>query len=456
MLAFRSIDATKVLRGYKRKGFFSSILVIAGLFILAWPSRLEGSTGFVSKMRVEGLIHGAVVSQIQMGIDYALKSRAEALVIELDTPGGLLDATLEIVKLLLNAPLPVIVYVFPSGAEAGSAGVIITMAGHIAAMAPGTNIGAATPVSMQGELPEDLKKKITQHTASYIETIAEKRNRNREWARRAVIDAESITSSAAEKNGVIDFIAKDLSELLSKADGRVVEVEGKELVLHTKGLRVVDVEFSWKERLKLGLANPSFSFLLLICAILGIYLEFSHPGLIVPGALGVLSAILFLFSIEMLPFNYLGLVLILLGIACFVLEMKFTSYGLFSVAGLAGFAFGSLLLFDVPDKMFDPRSSANFRIPLSLILPATLGIGAFVVGVMAMIIRVHRRTVLTAVEGMLGQVGTTQKSLEPREAGQIFLHGELWRAISDEPVNAGDAVVVTSCDGLTLKVKRVQ
>ncbi|MBN1656042.1 MAG: nodulation protein NfeD [Deltaproteobacteria bacterium] len=424
------------------------------LGFVATPAPLQGSTEFVSAMKLNGLIHGATVDHVQLSIDKAYQSRAQALIIEIDTPGGLLDSTLEIVKLLLNSPIPVLVYVSPPGAQAGSAGVIITMAGHIAAMAPGTNIGAATPVSIQGELPEEMKKKVTQHTASYIETIAEQRNRNREWARKAVIDAESITCREAEENGVIDFVAKDLSDLLAKADGRLVEVKGKEQQLNTKGLRVVEIKLDWKERFKLGLASPSLAFLLLIVAILGIYLEFSHPGLILPGTVGVLSAILFLFSIQIIPFNYLGLALIILGIVCFVLEMKVTSYGLLSVAGLISFAFGSLLLFDVPDQMFDPRSGASFRVPLSLVLPATLGLGLFVVGVMAMVIRVHRRAVLTAFEGMVGQIGTVKKALEPGRVGQVFLHGELWRAISDEPVETGQAVVVTSCDSLIVKVKR--
>ncbi len=449
----RAYDAPARVTIEKGSRFLLLALVVSCLALFATTTRSRGATQFVSLMKVGGLIHGAVVDHVQISIEKAHTAGAEALIVEIDTPGGLLDSTLEIVKLLLNAPLPVFVYVYPSGAQAGSAGVIITMAGHVAAMAPGTNIGAATPVSIQGDMPEDVKKKVKQHTASYIETIAEQRNRNREWARKAVIDAESITSREAEENGVIDFVAKDLSELLSKADGRPVDVKGETRVLHTKGLRVVDVQLDWKEQFKLTLANPSIAFLFLIVAILGIYLEFNHPGLILPGAAGVLSAILFLFSIQIIPFNYLGLVLIALGIVCFILEMKFTSYGLLSVAGLIGFALGSLLLFDVPDRMFDPRSGATFRVPLTLVLPATLGLGLFVIAVMAMIIRVHRGAVQTAAEGMVGLVGTVKKALEPGGVGQVFLHGELWRATADEPVAVGQSVVVLSCENLIVKVK---
>lgn len=416
----------------------------------------KGGTRVVSATGIKGMIHDGVVSQLRSSIDSAMRSGSVALLVRLDTPGGLLDSTGEIVQLVLNAPLPVIVYVSPSGAQAGSAGAIITMAGHIAAMAPGTNIGAATPVSIQGDLPEAMKNKVTQHTASYIETIAEQRKRNAEWARKAVIEAESITSRQAEENGVIDLVAADVEELLAEIDGKVVEVKGKQVTLRTRGARVTEVELGWKDRFRIGLASPTLAFLLLLLAVLGIYVEVNNPGLIIPGALGALSAILFLFAIDVLPFNLFGLLLIALGIICFVLEMKFTSYGLLALSGLLCFGFGALLLFDVPDQLFDPRSAAHFRLSLAVILPSTVSMGIFVMGVMYAVVRVQRRKVLTASEGMIGEKGTLRQVLEPGVEGQVFLHGEVWRAVADERLEAGQKVEVASRDGLTLKVRKIE
>lgn len=439
--------------GLSRFSRWLPVLWLLGLcFSVQADSQNRGPTVYLTK--VEGLIHDGVVEQLQISIDQAVRSHAAALVVQLDTPGGVLDSTIKIVQRILNAPLPVLVFVYPSGAEAGSAGAIITMAGHIAAMAPGTNIGAATPVSLGGDLPEDMKKKAKQHTASYIETIAEERNRNREWARKAVLDAESITSRQAEQKGVIDFVAEDIRQLLEKADGKIVKVKGKPTAIKTKGARLVEVKLGFKQNFKLKLADPSISFVLLIIAVLGIYAEFSHPGLIVPGSAGVLSAVMFLISIQILPFNSLGLLLIGLGILCFVLEMKFTSYGLLTVSGLVCFAAGALMLYDVPEQAFDESSAKALLVPLDLVIPATLALGAFVAGIMYAVLRAMRRKVLTAEEEMVGQAGTLTAKLEPGIAGQVFLHGELWRAVADQLIEAGQKVVVVSCEGLTVKVKK--
>ncbi len=415
----------------------------------------RGAGGVVSATGIDGMIHDGVVSLLESSLQSAVRSGSVALLVRLDTPGGLLDSTGDIVQLILNAPLPVIVYVSPSGAQAASAGAIITMAGHIAAMAPGTNIGAATPVSIQGEMPEAMQKKATQHTASYIETIAEQRNRNPEWARKAVIEAESITSRQAEQNGVIDLVASDVDDLLAKIDGRTVEVRGEQVTLSTAGARVVEVQLGWRDRFRIGLADPTLAFLLLVFAVLGIYVEVNNPGLIVPGALGALCAVLFLFAIDVLPFNLFGLLLIALGIVCFVLEMKFTSYGLLALSGVLCFGFGALLLFDVPDQMFDPRTSSQFRVPLAVVLPSTLGMGLFVMGVMYAVVRVQRRQVLTSSEGMLGETGTMRQPLEPGVEGQLFLRGEMWRAVANEPLETGQKVEVIGREGLILKVKKV-
>ena len=436
------------------------VCLLAGLALLIAQPALaqdeERAPRTVYLVDLEGMIHGGVTNKLEKSIDQALRGGAEALVIRMDTPGGLLDSTREIVKVLLNAPLPIFVYVAPSGAHAGSAGVMITMAAHVAAMAPGTNIGAATPVSGTGqEIPEDMKRKVTNDTAAFVEAIAQQRKRNTEWAIDAVRDAVSITDREALKLNVVDIVAPTIDDLLAQADGRVVDVQGKDVTLATKDARIVHVELDLKDRLQIGLANPSLAFAFMLVAILGIYVEVSHPGMIVPGAIGALSAILFLFAIQVLPFNMLGLLLILLSFVLFALEMKFTSYGVLTAAGLASFAGGSLLLFDVPDEVFDP-ASVSFRVPAGLVLPATAALGVFVVLIVFLIVRTHRGRVLSANEGLIGEIGDVRRPPVGNQRGQVFVHGEYWRATSKQPLEVGDRVRVVAYENLTVEVEKVE
>lgn len=436
------------------KRLFILFLILFASLAYAQDEIPAESTGTVYRVDMVDMIHKGTTSLLEMSIEQALKGNAEALLIRLDTPGGMLDATRDIVQLLLNAPLPIIVYVAPSGAHAGSAGVMITMAGHIAAMAPGTNIGAATPVSPQGELPEAMKKKVTNDTAAFVEAIAQQRERNTEWAIKAVRDAESVTDKNALELNVIDFIATSVDDLLNQAHGKKVKVDNKEVTLNTKDAKIIDVKLGTKQKMQIKLANPSLAFIFLLLAILGIYVEFSHPGMIVPGALGVLAGVLFLFSIQVLPFNYLGLLLIAVGFVCFALEMKFTSYGLLTIAGLAGLTVGSLIIFDVPEKVFDPRS-LSLRVPLSLVLPATITMGAIVMGVMYAVIRTQMTQVKTADEGMVGEIGEVRIAGGLVKPAQVFLHGELWVAKSNNDLAVGDQVKVVSCTNLLVNVEKI-
>jgi membrane-bound serine protease (ClpP class) len=430
------------------------ILVLFLAFAIAVVVPAQDARRVVYATTVKGMIHGGVTGQIEKSIDEATRQGGAALLIELDTPGGLLDATRDIVQTILNAKVPVIVYVSPSGAHAGSAGLMITLAAHVAAMAPGTNIGAATPVSPQGEIPETMKKKVTNDTAAFVEAIAQQRKRNTDWAIKAVRDAVSVTDRDALRLRVIDLIAVTREDVLAQADGRVVSVGGEDRTLRTKGAAIVDVDLGLKDRMAIGLANPNLAFAFLLLAILGLYVEFGHPGLILPGAVGAIAAILFLFSIQVLPFNYLGLLLIALGITLFVLELKFTSFGLLTTGGLAALIAGSLLLFDVPEKMYDPRG-ADFGVPLSLVLPATLTLGVFIAAVTFVVVRTLRRRVLTAAEGMVGEEGTVKAAIAPDSPGQVFLHGELWRAAANTPVSVGDRVRVVACTNLTVTVEKI-
>jgi membrane-bound serine protease (ClpP class) len=440
-------------RGDDMKRAFSVFLLAVAL-VLAASLAAQDARRVVRVTTVKGMIHGGVTRQLEKAIDVAARQGAEALLIELDTPGGLLDATRDIVQKLLNAPVPVIVYVAPSGAHAGSAGLMITLAAHVAAMAPGTNIGAATPVSPQGEIPETMKKKVTNDTAAFVEAIAQQRKRNTDWAIKAVRDAVSVTDRDALRLRVIDLVAASRDDLLAQADGRVVPVHGQDRTLRTKGASVVAIEMGLKDRVAVGLANPDLAFVFLLVAILGLYVEFGHPGLIFPGAVGAAAGLLFLFSIQVLPFNYLGLLLIAIGITLFALELKFTSYGLLTAGGLACLLAGSLLLFDVPEKVYDPRGT-RFGVPLSLVLPAVLTLGVFVAGVTFVVVRTLRRRVLTAGEGMIGEEGTVKAAIAAGATGQVFLHGELWRAVAGAPLSVGDRVRVVACRNLTVTVEKI-
>src|SRR5437867_3622752 len=319
--------------------------MLAGLGVMAQPQ--DASAPHVDVIVIDGTINPAVDDFIRESIGRAKLNRAHALVIQLDTPGGLLTSTRTIVKEILGAPVPVIVYVSPSGAGAGSAGVFVTMSGHIAAMAPGTNIGAAHPVGGGGqEVKGVMGEKIENFTASFSETIARQRGRNAEWAIQAVRKSVSITEKEALKLNVIDIVAKDLDDLLKQSDGRKVDLDGRPHTLSLKDVKVIRHEMNVKQRVINTIADPNIAYLLLMAGILGLYMEFSHPGVIFPGVAGAICLLLAFASLQLLPINYAGLGLIILGIGLLIGEAFAPSFGVLGVGGIISLALGSFFLFD--------------------------------------------------------------------------------------------------------------
>ena len=402
---------------------------------------------------VDATINPAVADFIRESIDDASKDGALALIIQFDTPGGLLTSTKTIVKDLLDAPLPVIVYVAPGGSGAISAGVFITMAGTIAAMAPGTTIGAAHPVAGGGQNIEgDMREKVENFTASFSESIAQRRGRNVEWAEKAVRESVVITETEALEKKVIDLVASDVQDLLRQVGDRTVEVGNTKQKLDLTpaqgagGLfRVVTQEMRLKHKVLNILAHPQVAYLLMMAGILGLYLEFSNPGLLFPGLTGTICLLMALTAFQVLPINYTGLLLILLGVALLVTELFVPSFGILGVSGIVAFVMGSLFLFD--------SSDAAFAIDRGIIFTVALCAGLFMLIVGTLSMKAYRLRPVTGKEGMLGEVGEVRVRLAPR--GKVWLHGEYWNAeTEEEAIEAGQPVRVVEINRMVLKVHR--
>jgi len=420
------------------------IFVAAGFSVLAQPK--DASVPHVDLIVIDGSINPAVDDFIRESIARAKSNGARALIIQLDTPGGLLSSTRTIVKEIFAAPVPVIVYVAPSGAGAGSAGVFITMSAHVAAMAPGTNIGAAHPVGGGGqEVKGVMGEKIENFTASFSETIARQRGRNAEWAIQAVRKSVSITEKEALKLNVIDIVAKDLDDLLKQADGRKVDLDGRPHTLSLKDVKVIRHEMNLKDRVINIIADPNIAYLLLMAGILGLYMEFSHPGVIFPGVAGAICLILALISLQVLPFNYAGLVLILLGVALLIGEAFVPSFGVLGVGGVISLALGSFLLFDTQDS--------GVGVDRPIIFTAVATLASFVLAISYLVYRSQKSKPTLGLEGMLGKIGDARTKLNP--AGKVFVQGELWNAEADGEIDTGEKVEIVGCQGLNLKVRRL-
>lgn len=407
----------------------------------------KNPSGFeVDLIVVDGGINPAVDDFIRESIERARAHGAKALIIQLDTPGGLLTSTRSIVKEILGAPVPVIVYVAPSGAGAGSAGTFITMAAHIAVMAPGTNIGAAHPVGGGGsEVKGVMGEKIENFTASFAEAIAQKRGRNTEWAIQAVRRSVSITEKEALAKNVIDIVAKDIDDLLRQANGRKVEVEGSHKTLDLKDVRVERFQMGLKQKIINILSDPNIAYLLLMAGILGLYMEFSHPGVIFPGVAGAIALLLALTSFQILPINYAGLVLILLGIALLVGEAFVPAFGVLGIGGAIALALGSLLLFDTP--------TSDLAVDRSIVFTAVGTLSVLMLLLGYLVFKSQRRKPTLGLEGLIGEIGDVRVKLNP--TGKIFVHGEYWNAEGDGEIAVGEKVKVVGFDGMCLKVRRL-
>jgi membrane-bound serine protease (ClpP class) len=404
-----------------------------------------GATAPVATIPIDGVISPVTVRLVETALTRAQADGAGVLVIQLDTPGGLERSMRAICQRLLNAEIPVVVYVSPTGARAASAGVFITMAAHVAAMAPATNIGAAHPVSLGGGVDKESMKKIENDAAAFARTIATERGRNAEWAEKAVRQSVSITEREAVKLKVVDLIADSLPDLLEKIDGRAVKTTKGPVTLQTRGAVVKGIEIGFRDRVLNVITDPNIAYILMMLGMLGLFFELSNPGVVLPGVIGGISLILAFFAMQSLPINFAGLLLILFGIVLMIAEIKVVSHGILAVGGIVALALGSLMLFDAPE--------IGFRVSWRVILP-TVGVTAaiFLVAVGAGLRALSARSPVGG-PAMLGQIGVAQGALSPE--GQVLVHGELWRAVArGGPVAEGSKVRVVGVNGLTLTVER--
>jgi membrane-bound serine protease (ClpP class) len=423
----------------------SVCLLLLAIGISALAQSKSAGVAHVDLIKIDGSINPAVDDFIRESIGRAKTNGARALIIQLDTPGGLVDSTRTIVKEMLAAPVPVIVYVAPGGARAGSAGVFITMAAHVAAMAPTTNIGAAHPVAGGGqEVKGVMGEKIENDIAAFSETIAQRRGRNAEWAIQAVRKSVSITEKEALKINVIDVVAKDIDDLLKQAHGRKVDLDGRPLVLDFKDIRIDRYEMSLKQKLINALADPNIAYLLMMAGLLGLYMEFSHPGVFFPGVAGAICLILALTAFQVLPINYAGLGLIFLGIALLVGEAFAPSFGVLGIGGVISLGLGSFFLFDT--------EGSDLVVNRSIIFAAVGTLGAFVLAVSYLVFRSQQSRPSLGMEGLVGEIGEVKSKLSP--SGKIFVHGEHWNARADGDVEVGEKVEVIGYEGMNLKVRR--
>ncbi len=377
------------------------------------------------------------------------EARGDHLVVfTLDTPGGLDQSMRIIVKKILNSSVPICVFVYPSGARAASAGVFITMAAHIAAMAPGTNIGAAHPVSIQGKMDSTMVEKVTNDAVAYIKSIARKRGRNEKWAEEAVRKSVSLTAEEALKENVIDLVATGIDDLLKKIDGREVEVQGRKITLETANADIFYVHMGFRERLLAILSNPNVSYILMILGFYGLFFELSHPGSILPGVIGAISLILAFYSFQALPVNYAGVFLILLAMIFFLAEVKVQSHGLLAVGGVISLILGSLMLFNTSASFL----RVNYT-TIGVVVGLTL---LFFLFVIAKGIQALRKRTVTGIEGMVGLKGVAKTSISPEKPGTVLVHGELWTAKSDEEIKRGDEVIVYKTENFTVFVKKLK
>ncbi len=423
------------------------ILSILFLFVCI-PTVPSQERAPVFTIEVDAIINPATAKFILDSIDDATQQAAQCLIIKLDTPGGLLESTRLIVKRELASTIPIIVYIAPSGARAASAGVFVTMAANIAAMAPGTHIGAAHPVTMGGEGKESktMTEKIVNDTVAFIKNIAKTRGRNVDWAEKAVVKSVSITEEEALKLNVVDLIAPDIPTLLDKIDGKVIKFDGVTRTLHTKGVQPQPIQMSWRDRLLDIISNPTIAYILLMLGIYGIFFELSSPGAILPGVVGGIFLILAFYALQMLPVNYAGLALILFAIILFIAEIKVVSHGLLAIGGVISLFLGSMMLFQSPVEYM--------RVSLSVIIPAVVVSAAFFIFAVTRAINARLKKPTTGMEGLIGEVGIASTPIAPE--GKVSIHGEFWNVTSAQNIEKGDKVQVMGVTNLKLKVKKIE
>jgi membrane-bound serine protease (ClpP class) len=429
-----------------------TVILLLGLLIIAFVAgEVQGDSPTIDVLNAKGVINPVLVGYIERGIEHAEDSNAVACIIQLDTPGGLDTSMRDIVQSIVNSRVPVVVYVSPSGARAASAGVFITVAAHVAVMAPNTAIGAAHPVAVgtegESQMSEAMEEKVVNDAAAYIRSIAEAHGRNIEWAEKAVRESVSATETEALKLNVIDMIAPDLDTLVSQLNGREVTMLGGSVVtLQTEGATLNYIKMATGEDFLYAISDPNIAYLLLSLAMLGILVEVTNPGLIFPGVIGGICGLLAFFSLGILPVNYAGVLLVILAFGLFVAEIFTTTFGLLTAGGVVSLVLGSLILF---------KGGPLFQVNPGLVAVVTIVIAAIFIFIITRIVRAHRRQATTGREELVGKKALVKVALNPE--GTVLFKGELWKATSEAgKVEAGEEVTVTRVDGLMLYVIKKQ
>jgi len=426
-----------------------SFAVVVASAVVTAQSHVE-SPPVVYSAEVDGIIHPVSADYMIETMDRADRAGATLVVFTLRTPGGLVDSTRDIVTHMLASKTPVAIFIGPSGARAASAGFLLTIAADVAAMAPGTHIGAAHPVEGRGQqVDETMAKKMAADVAAYARTLANKRHRNVALAEEAVNNSRAFTEEEALNASppLIDLVVPDIPELLRKLNGRpVTRFDGATMVLRTAGAQMVPIEMTLRQRVLSAIAHPEVAYILLTLGTLGLTIELWSPGAVLPGVAGGLCLLLAFFALQILPVNYAGLVLMLFGLLLLMLEVKITSYGLLTAGGLASLLFGSMILMD--------SSVPELQLSLRFVLPIVFGLAGIAVFLVRLAVASQRRHAVTGVAGMLGEVGYALTAIEPGTAGRVSTHGEIWRAVALEPIAKGDRLQVTNVDGLTVTVRK--
>ena len=428
------------------------LLAVLSMLALSITTSVQAQSPTVHVLTIKGTINPVLIDYVERGIEDAEDSGAEALIIQMDTPGGLDTAMREIIQPVVNARIPVVIYVAPSGARAASAGLYILQSGHVAVMAPNTATGAATPISLgeegEAEMSDELKAKVINDATAYMRSLAESHGRNADWAERAVREGVSVTEREALELNVIDMIARDLNSLVAQLDGwQVTLLNDQQVTIETREATVKDVPMKTIEKFLYAIADPNIAYLLLSIATLGIMVEIFNPGLIFPGVVGGISLLLAFFALGMLPVNYAGILLIVLAVGLFVGEVLTTTFGIFTAGGIVALVIGSLILFQ--------GASPVFRIDPWLIATVTIVIAGAFAFILNRAISAHRRQAKTGREELIGKTAVVKVALNPE--GTVFFKGERWAAISEaDQIDVGSEVTINKIDGLTLYVTKKQ
>jgi len=414
------------------------------LFLCCFPGNNFAAENEVYVIEISGSINPAVADFLKKGINQASADGVSCVIIKIDTPGGLAESMRIIVKAIFASKVPVVTYVAPSGARAASAGVMITIAADIAAMAPGTNIGAAHPVGAGGkDIGGKMSEKVTNDMVAHVKSIAQKRGRNVQWVEKAVRESVSVTETEALKANVIDIVAKDLDDLIRQINGRKIENKG---VLKLDNPKKTMIEESFRTKVLKIISDPNVAYILMMIGLAGLYFELSHPGAVLPGVVGGISIILAFFAFQTIPVNYAGFLLIILAIVFFIMEMKIASYGLLSIAGITSLLLGSLMLFE--------SNGTDMRLSWKVLVPTLMVVSGFFVAISGLVFKSQLSKPKTGARGLLGEIGVVKEPI--LQEGKVFVHGELWKAISKDSIEKGAKVRVLKIENLVLEVEPIE